>query len=92
MKHSLQNIFQFEESQQFEEAFEAYSQLYSDANTDYEVWKHFYFFLWIATEDAPEIFAKKINLTKSLEAMLTDGIKFFLTGRILILLRAIPFQ
>jgi hypothetical protein len=53
MTQSLQDIFQLEDTEQFDKAFDAYSDIYSKDKNDYEIWKHFYFFLWTAIEDAP---------------------------------------
>lgn len=73
MTQSLQNIFQLEDSEQFDEAFQVYSEIYSKNNNEYEVWKHFYFFLWTAIEDAPSSFNDKIDLRQSLKIMLGEG-------------------
>lgn len=73
MTQSLQNIFQLEDSKQFDEVFQAYSEIYSKNKNEYEVWKHFYFFLWTAIEDAPSSFNDKIDLRHWLKIMLDEG-------------------
>ncbi|KAB7731850.1 hypothetical protein F5984_06395 [Rudanella paleaurantiibacter] len=77
MTQLLQDIFKLEDDEKFEEAFEAYSELYNQNKIDYEVWKHFYFFLWTAIEDAPSSFHDKINLRDLLQIMFDEGKKTF---------------
>jgi len=77
MIQSLQDIFRSEDSEQFDEAFDAYFKLYNMDKGDYEVWKHFYFFLWTAIEDAPSGFQDKINLHHLLQLLLREGIQAF---------------
>ena len=69
----LQNILTLEDAEQFDEAFDAYEDLYNRNKNDYEVWKHFYFFLWTAIEDAPSSFHDKINLRHLLQVMFDEG-------------------
>ena len=40
--------------------------------SDYEIWKHFYFFLWTAIEDAPTIFHDKVNLRHLLKVLFDE--------------------
>jgi len=77
MRQSLQDIFQLEDSEQFDKAFQAYSDIYSRNKNDYETWKHFYFFLWIAIEDAPSSFNDKIDLRHLLKIMFDAGKQAF---------------
>jgi hypothetical protein len=77
MTQSLQDIFRLEDSEKFEEAFEAYNALYTSGRSDYEAWKHFYFFLWTAIEDVPSSFHDKINLRHLLRIMFDEGKKNF---------------
>ena len=77
MTQSLQDIFKLEDSKNFDEAFDAYNALYNNNNSDYEVWKHFYFFLWTAIEDAPSSFQDKVNLRHLLQVMFDEGKKTF---------------
>jgi len=51
--------------------------LYSQNKNDYEVWKHFYFFLWVVIEDAPVGFHDKINLRDRLKEMFIKGKQLF---------------
>jgi len=73
MTKYLQNIFELEDDNLFDEAFKNYTDLYSKSQLDYEVWKHFYFFLWTSIEDAPSSFHDKINLRQLLQKLLDDG-------------------
>jgi hypothetical protein len=77
MTQSLYNIFKLEDNKQFDEAFDAYNNLYNQNKNDYEVWKHFYFFLWTAIEDAPSSFHDKINLRPLMQIMFDEGKKAF---------------
>ncbi len=77
MAQSLQDILRLEDSERFDEAFDAYNDLYNRNKNDYEVWKHFYFFLWTAIEDAPSSFHDKINLRHLLQVMFDEGKKAF---------------
>ncbi len=77
MTLSLQDIFQLEHSEKFDEAFEAYNGLYLKNIADYELWKHFYFFLWTAIEDAPSSFHDRINLRHLLQEMFDEGKRAF---------------
>ncbi|HEX8427983.1 hypothetical protein [Hymenobacter sp.] len=73
MKETLQDIFSLEDNKQFELAFDAYNNCYSRNKNDYEIWKHFYFFLWTVIEDAPNSFHEKIDLRHLLQVLLDEG-------------------
>lgn len=77
MTKSLENIFELEDNEKLDEAFDAYTKLYKTNKNDYKVWKHFYFFLWAAIEDAPISFQDKINLRHLLQVMFDEGKKNF---------------
>jgi hypothetical protein len=77
MNELLQNIFELEEAEKFEEVYKIYSDLFLEDKSDYEIWKHFYFFLWTAIEDAPTEFDEKINLREMMRKMFEDGKKSF---------------
>ena len=78
MKQLLEDIFILEEREEFEKVFDLYSNAYSNSIADYDIWKHFYFFLWIAIEDAPSNFHDKINLRQLLQDMFDEGKKHFI--------------
>jgi len=73
MQKELNTIFQLEEAEKFDEAFEAYNVLFSQYLSEYIVWKHFYFFLWMAIEDATSVFHEKIDLRNLLKGMFDEG-------------------
>jgi len=77
MKQSFQNIFELEEAEKFDEVFKIYSDLYLQSKSEYEIWKHFYFFLWTAIEDAPSEFNERINLREMMRKMFEEGKKNF---------------
>lgn len=62
MLQMLQDIFHLEDEWEFNRAFQAYSEIYSRNKSDYVIWKHFYFFLWMAIEEAPTSFQDKVDL------------------------------
>lgn len=70
---SLDEILDLEDKQLFDEAFDAYNKIYLQNSDDYEVWKHFYFFLWTAIEDAQSSFHKRIGLRSLLQRMFDEG-------------------
>ena len=78
MTIAIQDIFKLEDNKLFDDAFDAYSELYNGDQKNYDVWKHFYFFLWTAIEDTPSSFHEKINLRQLLQAMLDEGKKAFI--------------
>lgn len=77
MTKSLEDIYKLEDAEKFDEAFAAYDSIYNQSKNAYEVWKHFYFFLWTAIEDAPSSFHNKINLRHLLQLMFDEGKKTF---------------
>jgi hypothetical protein len=77
MKKSLQEILILEDKKSFDEAFEAYNNMYGKDKSDYAIWKHFYFFLWTAIEDAPGSFHERVNLRDLLQVMFDEGKKAF---------------
>lgn len=70
---SLNEILDLEDRELFGEVFDAYDKIYVQNSDDYEVWKHFYFFLWIAIEDAPSSFHQRIDLRSLLQRMFDEG-------------------
>ena len=74
---TIKDILEIEDSGDFDKAFELYNQLYQTHPSDFEVWKHFYFFLWTAIEDASSEFHERINLRQRLQEMYDEGKKRF---------------
>ena len=68
---------ELEDSGDFDQAFEAYNRLYQTSTSEFEIWKHFYFFLWTAIEDASSEFQERINLREKLREMYDDGKELF---------------
>jgi hypothetical protein len=73
MAQSLQENFKLEDEEKFDKAFEAYNALCKQNKNDYDIWKHFYFFLWTAVEDAPSTFQDKINLRHLMQIIFNEG-------------------
>ena len=61
MKTEIDKIIDFEENKDFEKAFNAYNNLYSLNKSDFEVWKNFFFFLWIIINICRMILLKKLK-------------------------------
>ena len=54
MKPILKEIIELEDKELFQNALDKYQQLYAASSNDFEVWKHYYFFLWyISVEEIP---------------------------------------
>ena len=73
MKQTLEKIFELEEENKFDEVFELYQTLYSESKSDYEIWKNFHFFLWIAIEDGTTEFNERIEVNKLLQKLFDEG-------------------
>jgi hypothetical protein len=73
----LETILEIEDEGDFDKAYELYNQLYKTNPTDFEIWKHFYFFLWIAIEDAKSEFHERVNLRQQLQEMFDEGKRKF---------------
>jgi hypothetical protein len=73
MNTELNRIVELEEKKEFDLAFQSYENLYSTNSDNFEVWKHFYFFLWIIIEDMPNEFIEKINRENRLQKMFIEG-------------------
>ena len=73
MKQNLDKIFELEEENKFEEVFELYQTLYSENESDYEIWKNFHFFLWNGIEDSTTKFNERIEVNKLLQKMFDEG-------------------
>ena len=74
---NIQYILELEDQGDFDKVFDLYIKLYETDSTDFEIWKHFYFFLWIAIEDASSEFHDRINLRQRLKEMYDEGKKRF---------------
>ncbi len=69
----LDEILKLEELGLFEDAYQEYISLFSEENIDFEVWKHFYFFLWTSYEDATIEFYERIEAESQLQKLIQVG-------------------
>lgn len=76
---TLNDIWKIEDSNDFDKAFDLYLKLYESDKTNFEIWKHFYFFLWISIEEASEKFQNKIKLRDRLKELYEVGKTYFYT-------------
>jgi hypothetical protein len=77
MRKELDKIIELENNKKFELAFQAYFDLYSRNKSDFEVWKYFFFFLWIIIEEMPNEFSEKIERENILKEMFAEGLAIF---------------
>jgi hypothetical protein len=70
---TLKDILEIEDGGDYDKAFELYNRLYQTNPSDLEIWKHFYFFLWTAIEDASSEFHERINLRQKLQDLYDEG-------------------
>lgn len=74
---NIRKILELEDQEEFDKAYDLYNEHYERNPTDFEIWKHFYFFLWVAIEDASSEFHERINLRQRLKKMYDEGQKSF---------------
>jgi len=78
MSNQLIEILTLENSHQYEKAYDSYVQLYSSDRSNYDAWKHFYFFLWIAYDEDITIPSREnLELPSFLPSMLKEGQQVF---------------
>jgi len=77
MNINLEQIFELESAEKYNEAYHKYQKLISENNTDFETWKYYFFFLWSMIEDVTGIFTVDIDLRKTLENELINGLNKF---------------
>lgn len=77
MKKELIKIIELENNRKFELAFQAYVELYSRNKNDFEVWKYFFFFIWVIIEEMPNELSEKIEREKKLKEMFSEGLSNF---------------
>jgi hypothetical protein len=77
MEKELIKIIELENNRKFELAFKEYVELYSRNKNDFEVWKNFFFFLWVIIEEMPKEFSEKIEREKKLKEMFEEGLSIF---------------
>lgn len=77
MEKELIKVIELENNRKFELAFKEYVELYSRNKNDFEVWKNFFFFLWVIIEEMPNEFSQKIEREKKLKEMFEEGLSIF---------------
>lgn len=76
-EETLNKIIEFEEEDNLPNAFELCSKLYESYPNDYEIWKQFYFLVWLGIEDMDSEFHDKISIRDLLQNLFDDGKKKF---------------
>lgn len=79
-KHSimkLTDILELEDNQDYNKAYYLYSILLTKNDTNFELWKHYFFFLWRMLDDAKDQFTVDIELRKTLMIELKRGFKLY---------------
>ena len=74
MNQNLEQIFELESTEKYNEAYSLYQKLISENNADFETWKYYFFFLWTMIEDVNGLFRKDIDLRTELESELKNGL------------------
>jgi len=81
MNTILPEIIELEDNELIQNALEKYQQLYLTSQDDFEVWKHYYFFLWyISVEEVPleiEAFIITNKINKELDKIGKEGMLTF---------------
>ncbi|MBL1219201.1 MAG: hypothetical protein D8M59_17115 [Planctomycetes bacterium] len=75
MEKKLNEIFELENAEKYNEAYSEYQKLISENNADFETWKFYFFFLWSMLEDVNGLFTEDIDLRTELESELKSGLK-----------------
>jgi hypothetical protein len=75
MNETLKDIFELESNEKYNEAYSLYHKLFSENETDFEMWKYYFFFLWSMIEDVNGQFTKVADLRTELETELKNGLK-----------------
>ncbi len=74
MKECLEKIYDLESSENFNEAFHNYQTILKTYPRNFEIWKHYYFFLWSMIEDVEGKFTELKN--EKLNSELTSQLNF----------------
>jgi len=74
MNENLKEIFELESVEKYNEAYSLYQKLISENNSDFEIWKYYFFFLWSMLEDVNGLFTKEIDINTELETELKNGL------------------
>ena len=74
MNQNLEQIFELETAEKYNEAYSEYQKLISENNAEFETWKYYFFFLWSMIEDVSGFFKMGIDLRTELESELRNGL------------------
>jgi hypothetical protein len=74
MNQNLEQIFELESAEKYNEAYSLYQKLIAENNTDFKTWKYYFFFLWTMIEDVNGVFRKDVDLRNELESELKNGL------------------
>jgi len=74
MNQNLEQIFELEAAEKYNEAYSEYKKLILENNADFETWKYYFFFLWSMIEDVSGILKKDIDIRTELESELKNGL------------------
>ena len=74
MNRNLEQIFELESAEKYNEAYSLYQNMIAENNSDFETWKFYFFFLWTMIEDVNGLFRKDIDLRTELESELKNGL------------------
>jgi len=74
MNKNLNEIFELESAEKYNEAYSLYQKLILENNADFKTWKYYFFFLWSMLEDVNGQFTKDIDLRAELESELENGL------------------
>ncbi len=73
----LEDILELEDNQDYNKAYHFYSTLLTKNDTDFELWKHYFFFLWRMLDAVKGQFTVDVELRKTLIIELKRGLKLF---------------
>jgi hypothetical protein len=69
----MDQIFELESSEKYNDAYLLYKKLISEDNANFETWKYYFFFLWSMIEDVNGKFTIDLDLRAELETELKNG-------------------
>ncbi|MFC5624991.1 hypothetical protein [Algoriphagus winogradskyi] len=75
MTENLEQIFELESAEKYNEAYHLYKKQISEINSDFQTWKYYFFFLWSMLEDVNGMFTEEIDLRTELEKELKNGME-----------------
>lgn len=79
MDHYLKQILELESARKYDDAYLKYQKLISKNDVNFDIWKHYFFFLWSMIEDVDGIFTEKLDLNFELQNELKNGFEKYTT-------------